>query len=572
MGVGRRPVQGPSPAPGNALSTGLADAQAANSSLSSMPAAESFRCSWQSVLASLGAGLDGMREEGTGAKRNSTSVEATLGEPGQTLSPAASTHGGGTAQSLQQGRTQQGGPAESPTILSQSGARAGIQDRQTAHGARSGEPGKKAGQGAASELNAADLVSAMAWSVPFAMPASGAASPAAIKIQPQSSGTELSAELPTGLPRSLGPGAAGGTANAGRKSPAGNHAADAAGTAPDATMMPAGRSSTLDEGQNGAEPGSSGQEALPLRPSRVQIEAPSEMHEQCQNQTQPGTNILESVLPPIVSLKGDGGLLVAQDAALQSTTVNPIAAKSGMSGGGRTARQDAHRLTHAAGSGESSGTGSNLTGGQMSGAEPTVSTMAHDPAGAYGPTIGASGLTGSSGHSAPGPDAAETFAALDAGSVPGKPAWIHAGAQRAEAGFQDPALGWVGVRADMSGGGVHAALVPGSADAAVTLGGHLAGLNSYLAEQHTPVETLTLAAPESRGAGQDMNQGMSQGFNQGDSPHAGQGTAGESQANHGLRVSSPSVAASQEASAEVGRADGMGFGKGSGGAHISVMA
>jgi len=76
----------------------------------------------------------------------------------------------------------------------------------------------------------------------------------------------------------------------------------------------------------------------------------------------------------------------------------------------------------------------------------------------------------------------------------------------------------------MGAGGVHASLVPGSADAAQALGGHLAGLNSFLAEQHTPVETLTLAAPEGRWAGPLGDQGTSQGMNQGLDQEAGQNT------------------------------------------------
>jgi hypothetical protein len=92
------------------------------------------------------------------------------------------------------------------------------------------------------------------------------------------------------------------------------------------------------------------------------------------------------------------------------------------------------------------------------------------------------------------PGAHETFAALDGDPSRG-PAWLHANAHSAEAGFEDPALGWVSVRAGMAAGGVHAAVVPGTAEAAQSLGAHMAGLNNYLSAQRTPVHTLTLASP-----------------------------------------------------------------------------
>jgi hypothetical protein len=183
---------------------------------------------------------------------------------------------------------------------------------------------------------------------------------------------------------------------------------------------------------------------------------------------------------------------------------------------------------------------------------------------------------GSSTSGTPGPASRETFAALDAGSAGGTPTWIHAGAQRAEAGFQDPALGWVGVRADVGAGGVHAALVPGSADAAQALGGHLAGLNSYLAEQHTPVETLTLAAPEGRWAGpagnQGTSQGMDQGSNQGAGQNAGQGGFSEPQSNPPLTAPNLTATAIPEVSAQTGSLDADVPAARPGGEHISVIA
>jgi hypothetical protein len=63
------------------------------------------------------------------------------------------------------------------------------------------------------------------------------------------------------------------------------------------------------------------------------------------------------------------------------------------------------------------------------------------------------------------------------------------------------------VRANSSGEGIHASLVPTSAEAGQSLGGHLAGLNTYLDEHHTPVESLTVATPESQSNGMGTNQG-----------------------------------------------------------------
>lgn len=107
--------------------------------------------------------------------------------------------------------------------------------------------------------------------------------------------------------------------------------------------------------------------------------------------------------------------------------------------------------------------------------------------------------------------ARDAFSALDAGSSPGNPMWTHAGSHHAEAGFRDPDLGWVGVRADLSAGGIHATLVPSSADAAQVLSGHLAGLDTHLAEQHAQVASLAMASPGDSGMGSGSGQQMQQG-------------------------------------------------------------
>jgi hypothetical protein len=202
--------------------------------------------------------------------------------------------------------------------------------------------------------------------------------------------------------------------------------------------------------------------------------------------------------------------------------------------------------------------------------------MAHALSGAHGANAAGGGLTGDSASAPTGPDTRETFATLDAGEATGKPTWIHAGAHQAEAGYQDPTLGWVSVRADSSGGGVHAELVPGSADAAQALGGHMAGLSAYLAEHHTPVETLTLSSPQGgwttgagsgQGAGQGMQQGAGQQAGQQTAQGADTGSSFSSSPNPTILSTAvpalPAWAAGLERSAQ---------GASAGGSHISVMA
>jgi hypothetical protein len=174
----------------------------------------------------------------------------------------------------------------------------------------------------------------------------------------------------------------------------------------------------------------------------------------------------------------------------------------------------------------------------------------------------------------------ETFAALDAGPAPGTPTWTHAGARQVEAGFADPALGWIGVRADSSGGAVHAALVPGSPEAAQELGGHMDGLNAYLAEQHTPVASLGMATPgggaTSHGAGQGPEQGTGQGMNQ--NMNQGTGQNGQQQAYSEpesvpvLRMPGLDGQVAAEASVHAIGPDERAAAQSGAGVHISVMA
>lgn len=105
----------------------------------------------------------------------------------------------------------------------------------------------------------------------------------------------------------------------------------------------------------------------------------------------------------------------------------------------------------------------------------------------------------------------DSFAALDAESAVPTPVWIHAGVRHAEAGFQDPSLGWVSVRAQLDANGVHAAIVPHSTDAAQALSGHLAALGSFMTTHHAPLQTLTVASPVSEWTGPTSGQSSGEG-------------------------------------------------------------
>lgn len=74
--------------------------------------------------------------------------------------------------------------------------------------------------------------------------------------------------------------------------------------------------------------------------------------------------------------------------------------------------------------------------------------------------------------------------------------WSTIGSHRVEAGYRDPSLGWITVRAQAGPGGIHAAVVPASFEAAQVLGSHLAPLNAFLQDQSLHVNTVRLASPE----------------------------------------------------------------------------
>jgi hypothetical protein len=161
----------------------------------------------------------------------------------------------------------------------------------------------------------------------------------------------------------------------------------------------------------------------------------------------------------------------------------------------------------------------------------------------------------------------KTFETLDSSALPEKGSWIHTGSKQAEAGYEDPALGWVGVRADVDkgSGAVHAVLVPGSATAMEALSGHVAGLQSYLAEHNSSVGTVTVAQPESGQAGFDQGQGSRSGS---EGQNSGQGTQSQAAAvGLGVSLSGGAPASTVMADASGTRGDGETIGL-----HLSVVA
>jgi hypothetical protein len=71
--------------------------------------------------------------------------------------------------------------------------------------------------------------------------------------------------------------------------------------------------------------------------------------------------------------------------------------------------------------------------------------------------------------------------------------WLHTGAHRAEAGFEDPSVGWISVRAERDSNGVRAVLVAGSSNAEEVLNAHLGGLNAHLVSNHVALPPVTMS-------------------------------------------------------------------------------
>jgi len=90
------------------------------------------------------------------------------------------------------------------------------------------------------------------------------------------------------------------------------------------------------------------------------------------------------------------------------------------------------------------------------------------------------------------------------------------GVRALEIGYQDPALGYVELRAHAAGGGIHASLTAQSADSGTVLEAHLSSLASWMTERRTPVASLSVSSPLQDHVGDRGSSGHEQGNSQRD--------------------------------------------------------
>lgn len=93
----------------------------------------------------------------------------------------------------------------------------------------------------------------------------------------------------------------------------------------------------------------------------------------------------------------------------------------------------------------------------------------------------------------PNSAASNAHATLDAKSAEVPARWTSSDPRSVAAGFQDPELGWVSVRAHTDASGLHATVIPSSQEAGQVLAGHMAGLAAHLSDRVATIDTLTIA-------------------------------------------------------------------------------
>lgn len=627
MGAGGRTGPGPNlilaKAQGKAPGTGSAGSGALGSFSTFGPAAGSFRSSLQAQMASLAGVMESFAAEAASAGKAPEAAESGQDESQANASSRPRALESSLALSLRTAKTQQGvqkaTPANSSTVFRAAAAaqRAGI----TAQGeiAASQAAGLSASAGAAQSAGArttdhsgrcADakrageetpsaVVSGAALNFQTAAPVPVVTDPV---VQVADKGTQLAqTEIFPAVPsasavdgfgaRSVDSGLSGAEPGPGNLVGAqAAHVSQATVTTPlkaGSSQLPIEGSLVADGSQSdgsGAEwaAGSSGAAGAT---DEIHAQGPEEVQAMG---TSPAPHQNRNAQSITDGAAGAGALQmpVAGHAAVSAGSPVPAASAGfedaaletqGVSSARPATSQGTQRGTRGPGL---AGTGEHRTvqvAAQSAGVSMDTAGLMRDPGGARVTGIFTDGTRETSVNAAP----RETFAELDAETGPGAPTWTRAGARQAEAGFEDPALGWVGVRAEMSGGGVHASLVPGSNEAAQELGRHMEGLHTYLVEQQTPVESLGLAtlngrgndAPGGEGSSQQMNQNMQQGAGEGTGRGTDQSSQQHTYDDPQARPGPGGTGIDRSAAAESSvRAAGLERATQIGGVHISVVA
>ena len=604
IGTGKTLTPGLDKTQGAARGAGQA---AANQALSQPNAAgaESFRSGLQSLLASLGSGMEGLSETEAETNQGAASAEQTLSDAAEKFPVSTSTPEAGAGLRVRQEAEKGTGLASAGLKVSEADARteasaalsttevkttsAGSANEKKTPANRESEStsssrlihsAKAAVAGVIAAASLPEVIPVATASLSQPVPVAAVASPIAqsthaeTSVDPAIDSPSKFASISSGLYSSNLDTVkeAGGTANAtvrksaegfeesgkqGAALPVRNSSGSSGNVFDETDASAASESVTLliakrTDGGSSLETPATSQSLTP-----TQIPAPG----QSEIPAQPG-NLEVNVLPVAMDSNGLNASPTPANAAASRTESKP-----GTASEKKFSASDLQQSRRGTGNFASAQHGNPMVQGESSGAAADASATARAGAGAGGAASAIGDLTARASSATTGPDSREAFATIDAGGGTGKPTWIQAGAQRAEAGFQDPSLGWVGVRADTSGGGIHAELVPGSADAAQTLGSHMAGLNAYLAEHHTAVQTLTLTSPESGSSGLGGGAGTGGGTQQGPGHEASQGATQGTDS----REQFASSAAPESPDWFAGR-DGGGQAAGLEGHQISVMA
>ena len=570
IGTGSTSTPGLDKASGAAQGVGRGIAANQDSQQQATSGAESFRAGWQSLLASLGSSMAGFSETGAEAAQGTPSAGQTLADTAgkSSVSTSIPDAGAGSRTRLEAEKgiglpsaglnvSQVDARAEASAAGATESASNGTEDKETsasresesASGSRRTHSAKTSVTEVAAAVTLPDVISATTVSLSQPVPVAAVANTVAqvTDSRTQSTHAETSADSIIGSPSEFASATlsshslnldqikeVGGAVNASAQEPAEGFEKSGKQNEALSVRNSSGSSSTaIDETDASAAGESTGSQAAMRTEGGNSVQMPAQSQSLTQTPT-PGQSEISaqpgSQEANILSAAIDGNSLDFSSAAANAAPSGQISAvprtesKSSLASEKKLSASDSQQSRHGASNVDSTQHhGSLLIQGQSSGAAADASTVARAVAGAGGSTSTTGNLTDRSSTATSGPDSREAFATLDAGGTTGKPTWIHAGAQRAEAGFQDPSLGWVGVRADASGGGIHVELVPGSSDAAQTLGSHMAGLSAYLAEHHTPVETLTLTSPESSSAGLGSGTGAGDGRQQGTGQETSQG-------------------------------------------------